>query len=269
MALKTLLVHLDPGERSAARLALAVELARLHQARLIGLFAKHSRAHTVGIVSVWPNERYRVAAEASQTAFAAATAGLPNAQWRDANRGGDEEVISAVTEASRSADLVILGQDGGEGAEVPHALVERVILNSGRPVLVIPYIGDYASVGKRPMIAWNHSPAAARALHDALPLIAGATAARVVSFAANPNEDRDFGADCIAHLADHGVTARYDLMITEEIGVMDLLLNRAADEGTDLLVMGAHMPGGIIGFKTGGGTRHILAHMTVPVLMSH
>lgn len=53
----------------------------------------------------------------------------------------------------------------------------------------------------------------------------------------------------------------------EEVGVMDLLLSRAADVGADLLVMGAstHAPFSSLG----SGFRHVLRHMTLPVLFSH
>jgi nucleotide-binding universal stress UspA family protein len=50
---------------------------------------------------------------------------------------------------------------------------------------------------------------------------------------------------------------------------MDMLLNRVADHGADLLVMGAH---GKVGFpiaSRGTGTLHILRSTTVPVLMAN
>lgn len=269
MSLKNILVHLDQSERCAARLALAVDLAKQNQARLVGLFAQTSRAHTVGVVPVWPPETYRAAAVASKDQFEAATAGL-TAEWRDANRGGAQEIIHALIEASHTVDLAILGQDdGGEPAPVPAGTAEQVILNAGRPVLVLPYAGSFTSLGRRPMIAWNHSREAARALNDALPLIAGAESAVVVGFTPHPDEERAAARDCVAHLACHGVKASVEAMTADSVGVMDMLLNRAADLGSDLLVMGGHSHIGFPYLHRGGGTRHILSHMTLPVLMSH
>jgi nucleotide-binding universal stress UspA family protein len=70
------------------------------------------------------------------------------------------------------------------------------------------------------------------------------------------------------HLATHGIQARTEVVLVQDFGIMDVLLNRASDRSADLLVMGAH---GSIGFpfeSRGAGTRHILKHMTVPVLMA-
>lgn len=270
MTLKNILVHLDQGERCRERLRLAVDLAQRHGARLVGLFAQTSRADMVGVVAAWPPESYREAAVASKAAFEQATADIADAEWRDANRGSTQEVIHAVIEAAHHVDLAILGQDaGGEHPQVPAGMAEQVILNAGRPVLVLPYVGKFDAVGRRPLIAWNHSREAVRALNDSLPLIANCDGAVIASFVRHPDVERAAARDCIVHLACHGVAASVEAMTPDGVGVMDMLLNRAADLGADLLVMGAH---GQIGFPylhRGAGSRHILAHMTLPVLMSH
>lgn len=270
MTLKNILVHLDQGERCRERLRLAIDLAQKHGARLVGLFAQTSRADTVGVVAVWPPESYREAAAASKAGFESATADIADAEWRDANRGSTQEVVHAVIEAAHNVDLVVMGQDaGGEHPQVPAGMAEQVILNAGRPVLVLPYVGKFETVGARPLIAWNHSREASRALNDALPLIANTEHAVVASFVRHPDVERTAARDCVAHLACHGVQASVEAMTPDGVGVMDMLLNRASDLGADLLVMGAH---GQIGFPylhRGAGSRHILAHMTLPVLMSH
>jgi len=93
--LRNILVHLDSGERTAVRLSLAAALAAQHSARLVGLFAQCGEARSIGVVASWPNEQYR-AADASRQAFAAA-ARLDDPEWRDANRGGDAEIVRMVT----------------------------------------------------------------------------------------------------------------------------------------------------------------------------
>ena len=50
---------------------------------------------------------------------------------------------------------------------------------------------------------------------------------------------------------------------------MDVILSHAAECGADLLVMGAFGNAGVPGFGRGAGTRFILDHMTIPVLLSH
>lgn len=269
MSLKNLMVHLDAGERAGVRLALAVGLARQHGARLIGVFGQLAQAQHVGVVATWPSAEYVAARDASRAAFEKATTGLPRAEWIDTNRGSETEVLRLVTNRARHADLVILGQrERGGNNLLPEDFVMDVVLDCGRPVLVIPYAGDFTAVGKRPMIAWNDAREAAHALNDALPLLKDCDDAWVLSFATR-REDADAScASAVRHLADHGVTAKPEVLVVEDFGIMDLLLNRISDRSADLLVMGAH---GQIGFpfvSRGAGTRYIMQHMTVPVLMS-
>jgi nucleotide-binding universal stress UspA family protein len=270
MSLKNLLVHLDQSERTPVRLELAVSIARQHQARLVGVFGQRAQAQQVGVVSSWPSKEYADARDASRAMFDKAVAGLPGAEWRDINRGSDAEVLRHLIDLARHTDLVILGQrDERARAFSPDELVSEVILESGRPTLVIPYAGNFTEVGRHPLIAWNNAREAARALNDALPLIEGCDEAMVLSFSARREEGESCCAEVIAHLATHGIKTKAECLLVQDFGIMDMLLNRITDRGADLLVMGAH---GHIGFpfiSRGAGTRYILAHMTVPVLMSN
>ena len=270
MSLKNLMVHLDQSERTSTRLALAVALARANQARLIGVFGQLAQSQVVGMVSSWPTPEYAPAAKASKAAFEAATAGLPNSEWHDINRGSEAEVVRRVTEQARHVDLVIMGQyDDNARSCVPADLIEEVVLNAGRPVLIMPYAGDFPEVARRPLVAWSDVREAARALNDALPLMEGCEKATVMSFAPNTDEARSACDHVISHLACHGIQAESQVMVVTDIGIMDMLLNATSDLGTDLLVMGAHGHIGLPFMSRGAGTRYILRHMTVPVLMSN
>lgn len=270
MAIKSLMVHLDQGERTASRLALAVSLARTHQARLIGVFGQLAQPHKVGVVSVWPTPEYTAAAQASKSAFDAATAGLPQTEWHDINRGSEAELVRRITDQARHADLIIVGQcDEQAKSIVPEDLAEEIILNSGRPVLVLPYAGNFTEVARRPLVAWSDSREAARALNDALPLMTGCKKAIVMSFASQAEEARIACENVVRHLACHGIEGESKVMPGNDGGVMDSLLNESAELGIDLLVMGAHGHIGLPFTSRGAGTRYILRHMTVPVLMSN
>ncbi len=270
MSLKSLMVHLDQTERTAARVDLAISIAREHRARLLGVFGQRAHAQKVSVVSTWPSPAYIEARESSKAAFERATADLPGAEWRDVNRGSDAELLRLITDLARHTDLVVVGQHDQQGnGFVPPELVGDVILNAGRPVLVVPYVGNFTEVGKHPLIAWNNAREAAHALNDALPLIKRCNLAHVLSIAARLEDGESSCAEVERHLATHGIKAKTEVILVEEFGIMDLLLNRINDRGADLLVMGAH---GHMGFPfeiRGAGTRHILRHMTVPVLMSN
>jgi nucleotide-binding universal stress UspA family protein len=270
MSLKSLMVHLDQGERTLARLELAVSLARQHQARLLGVFGQRGQVQQVGVVASWPSQEYVAARDASKAMFASATAGLPDAEWHDINRGSDAEVLRHVVNLARHADMVVLGQhDERVKAYVPEDLVMDVILDSGRPVLVLPYAGHFTEVGKHPLIAWNDAREAAHALNDSLPLIQDCDEAMVLSFASRREEGEISCGGVARHLAAHGIKTKTEVMMVQDFGIMDMLLNRVTDRGADLLVMGAH---GHIGFpfvSRGAGTRYILRHMTVPVVLAN
>lgn len=269
MALNDLLVHLDPGERTAVRLDLAVALARTHDARLVGLFAQRALPAQVGVVASWPSADYVAAAEASKTAFAAATQGLRAAEWRDLNRGSDSEVLRLAVEHARYADLVIVGQhDDNAPSLVPAEFAQEIVGHGGRPALVVPYAGTFERVGTHPLIAWDRSRESARALHDALPLIEGCREAIVVSLDTPYEEAEQSAADVAAHLACHGIKARTEVLVADDEHVMDFVLNRVTDLDADLLVIGAHRHVAFPLPRSATDSRGILRQMVVPTLVA-
>ena len=77
------------------------------------------------------------------------------------------------------------------------------------------------------------------------------------------------GADIALHLARHGVKAQVETTASGGIGAGNVLLSRASDLETDLLVMGAYGHSRVRELLLGGATRTILESMTIPVLMAH
>ena len=269
MTLASILVHLDSNPRVAERLALAARLAERTGARLTGLFAETAEAHFVGVVAVWPSAKYTSAMEAARATFLAATSGLgERATFIDANRGSEAEVVTRVTDIARPFDLVILGQTE-EGVAVPSKLPEHVITESGRPVLVVPFVGTYPDIGRRPLFAWSRSRGAARALADARLVLVNDCEALVTEIG-RPGEARDEFADLvIANLAAHKISARFQYLVADDVEVMDTLLNACSDHAADLLAIGGFDSGSLALLGHGSGTRFILGHMTLPVLFSH
>ncbi len=265
--MKSILVHLDGGE-CTHRLRHARRLAETFGARLVGLFAERARAQTIGSIATWPSPAYVAAADASRALFEAETEGLAAREWRDANRGGDEEVGRALVATAHGADLVVLGKDSGGIAHenVPPGLAERVVLDGGRPCLVLPAGGPFSVPPRRPLVAWNGSRGAVRALCDALPLMLGAEEVVLLTIGAI---DGQVEADALRRFADHGLSARVESLPEGWSAVADLVLARAADNGADLLVMGGHEPGGLSWIQRPNGARRALAETTMPLFMSH
>jgi nucleotide-binding universal stress UspA family protein len=269
MILANILVHVDSRARTSARVALAIRIAEKAGARLTGLFAEKADAYHVGTVATWPSPHYSAAVETARNAFSAATAGLgQRAMFMDVNRGSDQEIADRFVGIARTFDLVVLGQTQDD-VPVPAKLPERVIVESGRPMLVVPYIGTYADVGSRPLFGWHSSRSAARAVSDAMPLLVEDCDALVVEVGRKSERPDEFAELLVANLAAHRIGARYQHFFVDEVSAMDTLLSAVSDHAADLLAIGAFESGVWSLFGHDAGARHILAHMTTPVLFSH
>ena len=154
---------------------------------------------------------------------------------------------------------------------IPPDLPEKAVLGSGRPVLVVPYAGEFNQVGKQVMLAWRGGPESSRALHDALPLLRRAKHVQVMTLQGQHGDEafEKHEADICEHLAKYELPLACEKHVTGSLSVGDMLLNRCADEGIDLLVMGAFAQSRRGHQTLGEVGRYLLQCMTVPVLMSH
>ncbi|MBV8168315.1 MAG: universal stress protein, partial [Alphaproteobacteria bacterium] len=210
------------------------------------------------------------AAGAAKTQFERQLAGAQlSTEWRTA-RGPVEDQVALH---ARYSDLCILGQPNPEATPaLDEAALDRILLATGRPVMIVPFAGRYDTVGSRVMVAWDGSRAATRAISDAMPFLTRAETVTVL--AVNPRRGiHGHGdqpcADIALHLARHGINVQAAYDVSHEISVSDVLLSRAADMAADLVVMGAYGHPRVLELVLGGVTRSLLQHMTAPVLMSH
>jgi nucleotide-binding universal stress UspA family protein len=151
-------------------------------------------------------------------------------------------------------------------------VAERLAIESGRPVLIIPNTGTPERVGDKVLVAWNARREAARAVFDALPILQHAKEVRVVWV--NPQAEREHtqdvpAGDICATLARHAVKCEAVEEVRPGAGVGETLLACAKDWGADLLVMGCYGHTRLREFVFGGASRHVLSRMSIPVLMSH
>ena len=184
-----------------------------------------------------------------------------------------EPLADLISRHARYADLAILGQaDENDPQTGDPEFAGDVILGSGRPVLMVPYIGALRRPGRRIMVAWDASREAARAVSDALPLLQAADLVQVLIV--NPRRGErahgeEPGADIATHLARHGVKVEVKVFDQRDLSVSDVILARIADEGIDLLVLGAYGHARLREMMLGGVTRDLLRTMTVPLFMAH
>jgi nucleotide-binding universal stress UspA family protein len=280
MGLNDILVHLDGTPQSATRLAVAADLARRHQAHLTALFVVDVSLPVMGAADAGSGAVLAGLIE-SLRADALAAAATVEAAFNETLRreaiAGEWRLAEGLTAEivplhARYADLAVLGQPDPAGTPSGAAVLAGAIFDSGRPVLVIPYAGSFASVGARVLVGWNAGREATRAVHDALPLLVKAGSVTIT--AVNPRvglgaHGEQPGADIARHLARHGVAVVVEHTVAPEIGAADILLNRASELSADLLVVGAYGHSRVREFLLGGVTRSLLREMTVPVLLSH
>ncbi|NDV87871.1 universal stress protein [Aurantimonas aggregata] len=271
---KTIVVCLKDPRRTAALTAMALALAERHEAHLVGLYVTPDVF--VGVpteVSLDYIQQAQKQIEADAAANEATFRGLADAsglatEWRlEPAQGPGYE--AAVTRHVRCADLVVTGQPEG-GAWRGGDLLTEILLDSGRPILFVPYAGTFEQLGDRVLIAWNGGREAARAAFDAAPLLQAARQVRVLMIDAprGASSGPAPANDLAVALARHGIQIEAARTKSGDVAAGDVLLNDISDWGADLLVMGCYGHSRFRELLFGGVTRHILEHMTVPVLMS-
>ena len=277
MTYKTILVHLTDKRRAEALLEPAIHLATRHNAHLIGMHIYASlpappiavpyATKILGSAAAFEREETEEISEA----FTRMTANQPFvAEWR-ALKVPHVDLASVVLDHGRAADLIIAAQTDPDWDLSPLMdFPERLALESGRPVLVVPYVGRYPEIGRNVVIAWKATREAARAAFDSLPILAQAKTVQVLEV----RERRDGAShapdpNIAASLARHGIKATVRSSIATDMSVGNEILSRLADADADLLVMGAYGHSRMREFVFGGATRHIARHMTVPTLFSH
>ncbi|MBI3286353.1 MAG: universal stress protein [Burkholderiales bacterium] len=279
MTYKTVLVHVDESSRSDMRIQVAAGIAKTDDAHLIGTAVTGvSRfIYQDGNISASdPNltihlNFLRERAEKAVANFNknAAALGVQSYESMIAN----DEAGGGIGLQARYSDLVVIGQTNRDepSPSVLPDFPEYIIMNSGRPVLIVPYTGDFSTVTKRPLISWDASREATRAVTDAIPLLKRADLVQVAIF--NPKAFPDAhgeqpGGDIALFLSRHGIKVEVSVhKTTTDIG--NALLSLSHDLNSDMIVMGGYGHSRFREMIIGGVTRTILESMTIPVLMSH
>ena len=171
---------------------------------------------------------------------------------------------------ARRFDLAVVPQAEPKGGSVEELIAETTLFESGRPMIVVPYIQKSPLKLDLVMVCWDGGRQAARAINDAMPLLAKAGRVEVVIVANEPGkQDEIEGADIGKHLARHGLKVEVKRITAGKIDIGAALLSHAADNATDFVVMGGYGHSRLRQFILGGVTRSILQSMTAPVLMAH
>lgn len=272
MAFKDILLHLDTSASCPARIELATNLARLHGARLKGIYVVTHPYYNPCISSQGAELIARIEALFKGKA---AQAGI-SAEWLYVDRAVIGVNVSEIINSyAYYSDLVIISQPdlGAHNSSTPIDLSDRLGLGAGRPVLVVPYTGSFSTFGERVMIAWRAGRESSRVVNDAMGFLEKAKHVSIVTVntkGTNTENDENDVLLLREYLAGHGITATHDQILTSaSFPIGDVLLNHACEQKMDMLAMGAFAPNRRGVFAMGPIARHLMSHMTLPVLISH
>lgn len=274
-AFRSILVHMDASPRCAVRLSLARNLTRDHDAALLAVLALTPRPVAEALRgdlgmhifrSEFDPDHRRRALDIFNFALAG---GDPAMTWVELP---PVPPAWGMVQASYYVDLLVLGQRDPQDAlttDVPADFVESVVIESGKPALVVPHAGRFDTVGRNVLIAWQPTRECARAVEAAIPLLQRASRVHAVSWGKETFGPAETTFGLVRALRWHGIECTHQRYPEETGNVGEQLLSTAATQGSDLLVMGAYGHHRLRELLLGGTTRTILRSMTLPVLLAH
>lgn len=275
--IKDIVVNLTPGPGDDPACRYAISLAETFNAHLTGVAFAYDPPWPPAITDLGGAQILRSLLEKSRADAKSTAAQFEAAAKRsqlsvqaltpEATSSGAAEAIANL---ARTYDLAVLKQSSSRDDVTAQEIIEAVLFNSGRPVLIVPYIQKAGFSVKRVLICWDGSRASARAVADSLPLIARADNVQVLTVVTGKFDENDVaGADIAEHLARYKLRVELARLPAPDIDVPSAILSHAADVDADLIVMGAYGHSRLRDFVLGGATRGMLRSMTVPTLMSH
>lgn len=270
---RDIVVNLGLGARDPAGVY-AISVAEAFEAHVFGAAVSYEPVIPGNTLGGMPPELFEVQYRESENKARAAIGRFEEAAKREGLSYETRILTTSIQGAAdqlgrigRHFDLIVLGQPE---KKTPNDVIdEAVLFESGRPVILVPFIQEGGMTLDRVMVCWDGSRAAARAVGDALPFLKKAKQVEIVIVSDKPNKKDEIpGADLGQHLARHGLKVEIEQM-TSHIDVASTILSYAADSNADMIVMGGYGHSRLREFVLGGATRSMLESMTVPVLMSH
>ena len=276
--IKDIIVHLEHRiARDPAR-DFAVTVAETFDAHVAGVaFAYTPDFPGYVMLETPPDILAQMMAESEKAALAAierfdaaARRSLISAEHRLLKAIGASAPV-VLSRLARRYDLSVFMQSEPNGVDNDD-MIEASLFDSGRPLIVVPYIQKEGLKLDHVVCGWDGSRAAARAINDGLPLLAKATTVDlliVVNEKTSRAHNEIRGAEMAKHLARHNVKVEIVTIPAADIDVANAILSYVTDISGTLIVMGGYGHPKLREVILGGVTRDMLQSMTVPVVMSH
>lgn len=276
MEFRDILLCVDPIQPGSALIENAISFAKKQEANLSGLYPLEIPEFPGYVVAQLPKEiidrnrsYFMEHAKETEAVFRkACTSSGIHWDWQCV----EGERAQLVIEHGRLSDLVLLAGGHDDDGSPTGESSGRIMLECGRPVLLLPATPMAEETGSRALLAWNGRREAVRAVHDALPLLEKAEWVKIVMI--NPDTGApDYGdlpgSELCRHLARHGVKAEAQEVRARGKSDGAALLELAEKENANLIVMGAYGHARWRELVIGGVTDHVLRHAKLPVFLSH
>jgi Universal stress protein UspA and related nucleotide-binding proteins len=177
----------------------------------------------------------------------------------------------ALFQKALHSDVAMIGPGIAVSNDLKRTVVDAVIFDARRPLVLVPEGGEGTLTPKRVLLAWNSKTEAAQAATAALELLVQADEVHLTLIDPDTTHGRNGeepGADAAAFLSRHGVNAVIDQLASGGRPVEVVLQQHALDIGADLMVMGAYGRSRMRERIFGGVTASILEKTRLPVLMA-
>ncbi len=275
--IKDIVVNLTIGVERDAAANYAVSLASIFKAHLVGVAFVYDPKASANLIVGIPAELIDAQRAATKhlaneavvrfEALAKQAGVMTESQMIDVAPGHVGDTFGRL---ARSFDLSVIRQAEPNKAEQEVPIIEGALFESGRPVIVVPYVQMQGAKFNRVMVGWDGSQTAARAIGDAMPVLERAKMIEIFTVVAGPTKNTELpGIDIGQHLSRHGLKVEVKRIPAEGINVPEAILSHAADISADFMVMGGYGHSRLREYVLGGATRGILASMTLPTLMSN
>lgn len=274
--MKTILACLTNEEHTDDILSAAIPLARKHLAHLIGLHTIEALVVYPGVAMHVPDMVYANYDDSQATTSKAIEKVFEDrvkvedfvSEWRSV-RSQSMTAADRMVEAARTADLVIMAQaDIATDRIDQHHAQEVVIRRSGRPVLHVPsgYRGEV--LGKSVVLGWSPTREAARAVHDAIPLMEEGADVAIVSVTGGSGYEAEGATELARALDRHGFSPEVVKRPSEHSDIASILEREAMERGADMIVTGAFGHSRAYDFVIGAVTLELMRSASLPVLFS-
>jgi len=172
-------------------------------------------------------------------------------------------VDDKIAEVSRIYDLSIM-----ETSPTASSAVQRVLFESGRPLLLLPADTDGGRIDTV-AIAWDGSATMARALTGARLFLDKASKAVLISVTDDKQIDADLRSSFAATLRNAGLAVEIVATGSREHSAAGTIQVVATESKADLLIAGGFGHSRLRELILGGVTRSLLSSLDMPALLCH